>query len=836
MSARLLTSDVLRKRSAVAIQDPIGKRSRRNPGVGGVCDRRLQDIGAIGHIELGATPVPNGLYLRTILRLLNGPTRPCLNCGSVPAPEHASELWCAACGSESPTFVLYDGFYIRAEFRRRTNTPAVTPANIHAALTRMGHGALYFTDFPCPSIAIRPGRSAPLTLRLRAIVRARNACRGLPPPNLVLQTRERGLRARSAYDRLYKACVQYQDNRLRPKSEKVYGKPKESLISRYCVSKKGRVHATLLSKCTNWVARAVCVPTDDLLSVDVVGVPAWICVRLRLHEGDWVVMQRYPILHRNSQLGFRVHVVTDVTSNVFAMHLATTKGFNLDFDGDEMNLLVPQSVASRADVRDRMAFHRHMLDDDGVPLTGLYMNALLAAYHMTDPATRIERGALAHMLAAATMDTDLPAQELTGQEAFAYILPPTLSFTCADVCVEGGRLLRGRWTAKTLNGAGGLVAQVHRLLPTSADTCAWLGRAYAFLCTWFLTHRGASFLTAEREHLTEGASPHLALHITNCREYTESGVKGKRENEVQLLEQLGQQACFRGTDGFASTVHGDEVCKGGMVTGSFCTGLTDTEHFYHLASSRWCLVETAVQTGDCGMLQRLVTFLLEDTRAYRAHGDYGDGLVRNETGPAAWLVDVPAEDYERGAEVGLWAAAGLCAPLTQANLRTFHHSGADSHLAQGIPLLTQLVRLKEPRVNAVLEQLGCEAARETWRSLWCETSRALGCEPIEWHVSLLAERVFAYGGHESPFETLPPLKRAAIDRPMSIFTRLAFQSQRQELPPQGMTERLMLGLAPMTRESRSPVQESESPQPLEYQPSEERCVTPSYLPPLSPLV
>ena len=66
-----------------------------------------------------------------------------------------------------------------------------------------------------------------------------------------------------------------------------------------------------------------------------------------MRDGDLVIFNRQPTLHKMSMMGHRVKVLPWST---FRMNLSDTSPYNADFDGDEMNLHVPQSMEMRAEV------------------------------------------------------------------------------------------------------------------------------------------------------------------------------------------------------------------------------------------------------------------------------------------------------------------------------------------------------------------------------------------------------------------------------------------------------------------------------------------------------
>lgn len=72
----------------------------------------------------------------------------------------------------------------------------------------------------------------------------------------------------------------------------------------------------------------------------------WIVER-HLKDGDFVLFNRQPSLHKMSMMCHRVKLMDYST---FRLNLSVTPPYNADFDGDEMNLHVPQSEETRAEL------------------------------------------------------------------------------------------------------------------------------------------------------------------------------------------------------------------------------------------------------------------------------------------------------------------------------------------------------------------------------------------------------------------------------------------------------------------------------------------------------
>jgi hypothetical protein len=81
--------------------------------------------------------------------------------------------------------------------------------------------------------------------------------------------------------------------------------------------------------------------------------PGW-TVERQLRDGDIVLFNRQPSLHRMSIMAHRVRVMEGKT---FRLNPAVCPPYNADFDGDEMNLHIPQSEEARTEALLLMQVH-----------------------------------------------------------------------------------------------------------------------------------------------------------------------------------------------------------------------------------------------------------------------------------------------------------------------------------------------------------------------------------------------------------------------------------------------------------------------------------------------
>lgn len=107
-----------------------------------------------------------------------------------------------------------------------------------------------------------------------------------------------------------------------------------------------------------------------------------------LQDGDRVVFNRQPTLHRGSMMS---HIVRLLHGKTFRMNLSATKPYNADFDGDEMQLHVPQDYATVAELGGLMDVSEMIVSSQSnKPIIGVIQDALVGTYLMTRP--RIYKG------------------------------------------------------------------------------------------------------------------------------------------------------------------------------------------------------------------------------------------------------------------------------------------------------------------------------------------------------------------------------------------------------------------------------------------------------------
>ncbi|TDA29826.1 MAG: DNA-directed RNA polymerase subunit A' [Hadesarchaea archaeon] len=166
-------------------------------------------------------------------------------------------------------------------------------------------------------------------------------------------------------------------------------------------------------------------------------------VERNLRDGDIVLFNRQPSLHRMSIMAHRVRVMPGLT---FRLNLCVCPLYNADFDGDEMNLHVPQSEEAQVEAMILMAVQNQILSPRfGGPIIGGIQDHITGAYLLTRKDTLLDREKACQLLMQAGVEPVLPPPAVvregreywTGKQIFSVLLPKDLNLTYRAKICEG---------------------------------------------------------------------------------------------------------------------------------------------------------------------------------------------------------------------------------------------------------------------------------------------------------------------------------------------------------------------------------------------------------------
>ncbi|MBR6870824.1 MAG: DNA-directed RNA polymerase subunit A', partial [Candidatus Methanomethylophilaceae archaeon] len=164
-------------------------------------------------------------------------------------------------------------------------------------------------------------------------------------------------------------------------------------------------------------------------------------VERQLMEGDVVLFNRQPSLHRMSMMAHRIKIMEGKT---FRFNLCDCPPYNADFDGDEMNLHVLQSDEARAEARILMQVQENILSPRyGGPIIGAIHDHITGAYFLTHNNPRFNAEEAANImfklpevpLPEPMVDEETGEKYWTGKQLFSTILPKDFNTSFrANIC------------------------------------------------------------------------------------------------------------------------------------------------------------------------------------------------------------------------------------------------------------------------------------------------------------------------------------------------------------------------------------------------------------------
>eukprot|EP00759_Apiculatamorpha_spiralis_P048822 PhF_6_TR44131/c0_g1_i3/m.67432/K03006/RPB1, POLR2A; DNA-directed RNA polymerase II subunit RPB1 len=151
-------------------------------------------------------------------------------------------------------------------------------------------------------------------------------------------------------------------------------------------------------------------------------------VERHMLDNDVVLFNRQPTLHRMSMMGHRARILPFCT---FRLNLSVTTPYNADFDGDEMNLHLTQSLLTKSELIEMMMVPKNFINPGkGFPVMGIVQDSLAGVYQLTKRDTFLDKYMFQNMMMWVEGWNRLPTPAIlkpkqlwTGKQAFTMALP-----------------------------------------------------------------------------------------------------------------------------------------------------------------------------------------------------------------------------------------------------------------------------------------------------------------------------------------------------------------------------------------------------------------------------
>ncbi|MEE9535157.1 MAG: DNA-directed RNA polymerase subunit A', partial [Nitrosopumilaceae archaeon] len=234
-------------------------------------------------------------------------------------------------------------------------------------------------------------------------------------------------------------------------------------------------------------------------------------IERHLLDGDIVMFNRQPSLH---QMSIMAHYVRVLPGKTFRLHPSVCPPYNADFDGDEMNLHVPQSEEARSEaillmrVQDQLISPRY-----GGPIIGGLRDFITCAYLLTKDDSTLTKQEFCNLAMLGDYEGSLPEPAIkgkdgslyTGKQLFSLFLPNDFNYVMTskwskgtkgkpkDVVIKNGLLLSGVIDKSSI-GAEEPESVLHRIAKDygNAQAKKFLN-SILIIVKQFITHYGFSY-------------------------------------------------------------------------------------------------------------------------------------------------------------------------------------------------------------------------------------------------------------------------------------------------------------------------------------------------------
>jgi len=294
-------------------------------------------------------------------------------------------------------------------------------------------------------------------------------------------------------------------------------------------------------------------------------------VERHLADDDIVLFNRQPSLHKMSIMGHRAKVLDWST---FRLNLSVTTPYNADFDGDEMNLHVPQSIVARADANELMMVPRNIVTpQSNRNVMGIVQDALLAVCNMTKRGVFLTKEDVMHVMMWMPSWNGVlphpailkPKQLWTGKQIFSLVTPNinykgmsmcrppknaanTLNLYDCETLILNGELIQGTIDKAIVGAKAGSIVHLTWMDLGWEETRRFMNEVQMVVNAWMCKR---SYTVGVADTVADKTTMN-AIHAALSEAKTNVGVTMMKAQKGQLEGQAGKSI----SEKFEMTVNG----------------------------------------------------------------------------------------------------------------------------------------------------------------------------------------------------------------------------------------------------------------------------------------
>ncbi len=498
--------------------------------------------------------------------------------------------------------------------------------------------------------------------------------------------------------------------------------------------------------------------SEDLKDEIVAEIQQGYKVERHLRDGDIVLFNRHPTLHKQ---GLMAHYVRVLPGRTFRLHPAAALPYNADFDGDEMNIHSPQNEEALSEAKVLLDINNNLFSSkNNDNLIGTVADSVTGNYLLGKET--FDKGEANQLLYMSGIDDGVKKKTLSGQELFAEILPKGSSVSAPSVLssaktfgAEEGEMV------KTIDKELGRAAAIDSIEKACALGTLYLSReGYTLSLQDLNVSDKVKELTREILEKAEKKTSEIISDYNSEKLDVEPGKTAEETREMKILQTLNgvrtdvgevvktyfpaegnaNKMIKSGSGGSLLNITQMGCCVGqqslwnnrinfgfynrtltffkkrdfspesrGFIRSSYFKGLNPTEFFFGAITGRDSMMDTALRTPKSGYLYRRLVMALQDLKiAY-------DGTVRDASenivqfvygndGKDVSKLHLKDDVVTPGEAAGVVTAQSFGEASTQMVLNVFHHAGvAQMQITLGLPRLIEILDARKQPSTPIME-------------------------------------------------------------------------------------------------------------------------------------
>ena len=242
-------------------------------------------------------------------------------------------------------------------------------------------------------------------------------------------------------------------------------------------------------------------------------------VHRHLIDGDVCLFNRQPTLHRMSMMAHKIKILPYST---FRLNVTVCKPYNADFDGDEMNMHIPQSLQTFTELEQICLVPYHIISPGtSTPCMSIEQDTLLGAYLLTIKDIRLRKDQMNnYMMFSKKFNGNLPEPSgdmygkpyWSGRKLYSLILPDISINQLKNTKIIRGEVTEGYLSKESLGSSpAGLIKQIYNQY--GMERCNdFLNDTQKLITRWMVDH---SFTISFGDSILLKAQRRVIKDITN---------------------------------------------------------------------------------------------------------------------------------------------------------------------------------------------------------------------------------------------------------------------------------------------------------------------------------